>query len=350
MGAAAGGGGTGDRGGRVRRRRRRGVAGSARHGRRQARGRAARRGPQGRRADRHQLGRRRLRRPGQTYYQFGYMVHFAVNRGLYSYKPGRRREAVGRPRHRRAGDLGRPPHDHRAAAPRRALRAARRPRGHRGRRQVRLRARVQRQCRAEPVRDDLLRDIVGAPTSRRRSARRTSPGSTTPDDRTIVFKLRTPSRRSSARRWRCRSRRRCPRSTRSQFDAKTPSTYDGHVAFTGPYMIRNTRRRRARRAPAGAAHRARAQPQLGRATDYRPAYLDTITVEEGNDDATVAARRILNGRGLVQGDGATPASVLAARRRAHARAGRARPRRPVPDGVDEHARSSRSTTSTCARR
>jgi peptide/nickel transport system substrate-binding protein len=26
--------------------------------------------------------------PGQTYYAFGYMVHYAVNRGLYSYGPG----------------------------------------------------------------------------------------------------------------------------------------------------------------------------------------------------------------------------------------------------------------------
>ena len=26
--------------------------------------------------------------PGQTYYSFGYMIHYAVNRGLYSYGPG----------------------------------------------------------------------------------------------------------------------------------------------------------------------------------------------------------------------------------------------------------------------
>ena len=26
--------------------------------------------------------------PGQTYYAFGYMIHYAVNRGLYSYGPG----------------------------------------------------------------------------------------------------------------------------------------------------------------------------------------------------------------------------------------------------------------------
>src|SRR5262245_34548413 len=26
--------------------------------------------------------------PGQTYYSFGYMLHYAVNRGLYSYGPG----------------------------------------------------------------------------------------------------------------------------------------------------------------------------------------------------------------------------------------------------------------------
>ena len=34
----------------------------------------------------------------------------------------------------------------------------------------------------------------------------------------------------------------------------------------------------------------------GKATgDYRPAYLDAITIEEGNDDLTVASRRALRG-------------------------------------------------------
>ena len=45
-------------------------------------------------------------------------------------------------------------------------------------------------------------------------------------------------------------------------------------------------------------------------TDFRPAYLDSVNVDEGNSDATVASRRILNGSALVQGDGAPPAPVL----------------------------------------
>jgi peptide/nickel transport system substrate-binding protein len=42
-------------------------------------------------------------------------------------------------------------------------------------------------------------------------------------------------------------------------------------------------------------------------TDYRPAYLDSITIQEGNDDSVSSGRRILNGQSLIQGDGTTAA-------------------------------------------
>ena len=37
-------------------------------------------------------------------------------------------------------------------------------------------------------------------------------------------------------------------------------------------------------------------PNWDKDTDYRPAYLDSITIEEGNDDLTVASRRTLQRR------------------------------------------------------
>ena len=51
-------------------------------------------------------------------------------------------------------------------------------------------------------------------------------------------------------------------------------------------------------------------PNWDAKTDYRPAYLDSITVEEGNDDSVSSSRRVLKGQGLVQGDGTTPAPVI----------------------------------------
>src|SRR3712207_2936158 len=44
-------------------------------------------------------------------------------------------------------------------------------------------------------------------------------------------------------------------------------------------------------------------------TDYRPAYLDRITIREGNE-APVASRQILNGRSQVNGDFQIPPAIL----------------------------------------
>jgi peptide/nickel transport system substrate-binding protein len=52
-------------------------------------------------------------------------------------------------------------------------------------------------------------------------------------------------------------------------------------------------------------------PNWDKATDYRPAYLDAIKIEEGNDDLATAARRALNGSDTVCCDaGSPPAQVL----------------------------------------
>jgi len=51
-------------------------------------------------------------------------------------------------------------------------------------------------------------------------------------------------------------------------------------------------------------------PNWDRRTDYRPAYLDAITIKEGNRDAVSAGRRVLTGTGLVLGDTSAPAPVV----------------------------------------
>ena len=85
-----------------------------------------------------------------------------------------------------------------------------------------------------------------------------------------------------------------PEEYAKKFDAKNPSTYDQYVAFTGPYMVKNNAHGQARRAASRASRSRSSATRTGtRTTDYRPAYLDAITIEEGNDDLTVASRRTL---------------------------------------------------------
>ena len=63
-------------------------------------------------------------------------------------------------------------------------------------------------------------------------------------------------------------------------------------------------------------------PNWDKSTDYRPAYLDEIKIEEGNDDLATASRRALNGsrhgvlrRRLAAGPGAQAGRAAARRTR-----------------------------------
>jgi len=51
-------------------------------------------------------------------------------------------------------------------------------------------------------------------------------------------------------------------------------------------------------------------PNWDKSTDYKPAYLDSITITEGLD-ADVASRQILNGQSMISGDFQLPATILA---------------------------------------
>ncbi len=247
--------------------------------------------------------------PGQTYYQFGYMIHFAVNRGLYSYKPG---------------DVEKPSADLATGEP--EISADRKTITVRMRPGVRYAPPVDRevtsadvkygferafsQAVASPYATVYFSDIVGAPSAPTKRPPDIS-GIETPDDQTIVFRLRTPSAALISQALAMPISTPVPEEYARQFDAKTPSTYDGYAAFTGPYMIRNTADGKLVGRKPGRLIELVRNPNWDARTDYRPAYVDAITVEEGNDDANVAMRRVLNGNGLVQGDGATPAGVLA---------------------------------------
>ncbi len=102
-----------------------------------------------------------------------------------------------------------------------------------------------------------------------------------------------------------------PEEYAKEFDAKNPSTYGQFVAFTGPYMVEND--------PdtgeltgytPGKEIKLVRNPNWDPDTDFRPAYLDEITFQEGFTDTASASRKILNGEDEVSGDFPPPKQVL----------------------------------------
>ena len=79
-------------------------------------------------------------------------------------------------------------------------------------------------------------------------------------------------------------------------------------------MIKNDGDRQARRASSPARRSRSSATRTGsEATDYRPAYLDTITIEEGNTDEIGLARRTLSGKNLICCDSSKPPPSILAR-------------------------------------
>ncbi len=139
-------------------------------------------------------------------------------------------------------------------------------------------------------------------------------GITTPDDNTLVIKLSKPLGPLVVQALTLPISVPVPKEYAAPFDAKLPSTYDQYVAFTGPYMVSNDPKtgKLTGRVPGKSITMVRNPNWDGAATgDYRPAYLDEITIQEGNDDLASASRRTLSGEGTVCCDaGSPPAEVL----------------------------------------
>ena len=102
-----------------------------------------------------------------------------------------------------------------------------------------------------------------------------------------------------------------PKEYAQKFDQKTPSTYDQYVAFTGPYMVKNDSSGKVVGRVPGKSIDIVRNPNWDPKTDFRPAYVDEIFIDEGNDDLTIASRRALQGSATLCCDsGSPPAPVL----------------------------------------
>ena len=223
--------------------------------------RAAGRGQEGRSSHRAGGRRRRLRRPRPDLLRFGYMIHYAVNRTLYSYGPGDNEKprpdiADGEPQISSDQKT-----HHGQAQEGHQVQPAGQPRDHVEGHQVRLRARVQL-ARALAVRLGLLR----RPRRRAEQARRDQGHPGDRDARRLDDRLQAegPERgarlagagdadldagAAGVREASSTPRRRRPTTSTSSSPARTCT---------------RTTLGQARRAHAGQEHRARPQPQLGR--------------------------------------------------------------------------------------
>jgi peptide/nickel transport system substrate-binding protein len=243
--------------------------------------------------------------PGQTYYSFAYQIHYQTQRPLYSFSPDDPDNAK--------PDL-----------------AEGDPQISEDKKQITVKLKtgikysppVNREVTSEDVKYAFERafsanapsgyatsyfaDIVGAPTEPTKGVKPIE-GIEAPDPQTLVIKLKRPVAVSMAAALVMPITMPVPKDYAEKFDQKTPTDYNQYVAFTGPYMVKNDPNTgKLTGWDPGKRIELVRNPNWDKATDYRPAYLDTITVEEGNDDLTVAARRTLEGERIMCCDAGQP--------------------------------------------
>ena len=152
-------------------------------------------------------------------------------------------------------------------------------------------------------------DIVGAKTGVKPGTQ--IKGITTPDAQTLVIKLSKPTAGVlGAGALGMNITGAVPKEYAAKFDKQNPSTYGTHQVATGPYMIPNDSSGKLTGYTAGKEIRLVRNPNWDKKLDFKPAYLDEIDMPQGNDDTTVASRKILTGQSLLNGDFSPPPPIL----------------------------------------
>jgi peptide/nickel transport system substrate-binding protein len=244
--------------------------------------------------------------PGHTYYTWGMVFTFATNRPLYSFKPD---------------DGANPVPDLAASQPeisddKKTVTVKIRP-------GVKYAPPVNREVTSKDVKYAMERffsinvggqypgyfqPIVGSPTKPTKGVKSIS-GIEVPDDQTIIFKLKQAVGVSFAAALVMPITVPVPEEYAKEFDAKNPSTYNTHVAFTGPYMIKNDSKGSLTGYKPGKSIALVRNPNWDAKTDYRPAYMDAINVRTNASDANVAARQVIDGSSMGL-DTNPPANIL----------------------------------------
>lgn len=244
--------------------------------------------------------------PGHTYYNQGYMVLYPTQRTLYSFKPQSSTKPV--------PDLadGEP-----------VISADKKTVTVKIRSGVKFSPPVNRVVTSKDVKYAFERffsinvggeyptyftDIVGAPAKPTKGVKPIS-GITTPDDSTIVFKLAKPTAVAFAASLVLPISAPVPEEYAAKFDAENPSTYNTHVVATGPYMVKNDSSGNTTGYKAGKSIDLVRNPNWDPKTDYRPAYLDEISITTNASDGNVASKQVLEGSSMVY-DTSPPANII----------------------------------------
>jgi peptide/nickel transport system substrate-binding protein len=245
--------------------------------------------------------------PGQGYYQPSYQVNSATQRYLMQYRPDDSMDPV--------PDLAEAPPE---VSPDGKTVTVKIRRG------VKFSPPVDREVTSKDVKYAIERgffntvnngyagayfgDVIGAKVAAKPGTK--IAGIETPDDQTVVFKLKRGTGGIVAGAFALPLTAPVPESYAKPFDAKNPSEYGQHLVATGPYMIENDASGRAVGYEPGRRIHLVRNPNWDAATDYKPAYVDEIDIPQGNDDTAIASRRILDEQDMVSGDFIPPPAVL----------------------------------------
>jgi peptide/nickel transport system substrate-binding protein len=245
--------------------------------------------------------------PGITYYQYGFPVAYATQRPLYSFKPD---DAINP-----EPDLAEGPPDISDDGQTVTVKI---------RTGVKFSPPVNREVTTADVKYAIERgftpqvagqyvgaymgDLTGLKAFQDGDADEIS-GIETPDDQTIVFNLERPRGAILAGALALPASAPVPKEYAQKFDRRQPTAYGNNQVATGPYMIENDESGKITGYTAGTEIKLVRNPNWDASTDYKPGYLDSITIKEGNDP-DVASRQILDGNALVSGDFQLPAPIL----------------------------------------
>ena len=245
--------------------------------------------------------------PGATYYQYGFLVAYATQRPLYSFMPD---DAINP-----EPDLAEGPpeiaEDGKTVTVKIRTGVKFSPPVNREVTSADVKYAIERGFKptvAGPYVGAYMSDLVGLEDYTSGKAKDIS-GIETPDDQTIVFNLARPRGAIFANALALPASAPVPKEVAAKYDAKQPSNYGNYQAFTGPYMIENDDSGKLTGYTPGSEIKLVRNPNWDGSTDYKPAYLDSITIKEGNDP-DVASRQILEGESMLSGDFQLPATIL----------------------------------------
>ncbi|MEJ7875056.1 MAG: ABC transporter substrate-binding protein [Solirubrobacterales bacterium] len=135
-------------------------------------------------------------------------------------------------------------------------------------------------------------------------------GVTAVDDQTLEIQLDEPSAFVVEQTMSLSISAPVPEEYATEFDAENPSTYGENVVYSGPYMVENDADGKLTGYTPNRVISMIRNPNWDPETDDRPAYVDTIEVQEGFEDAASATRKVVAGEASISGDFVPPPDAL----------------------------------------